>query len=79
VDLRLLGFGLRRGTIADTALEAQPWLLTSLVVMLLSGFALFLSESVKCYYSTPFWIKMTSLALAIVFHRHNPTHGNVSG
>jgi hypothetical protein len=28
---------------------------------------LFLSESIKCYYSFPFWVKMTSLLLVIVF------------
>jgi hypothetical protein len=35
--------------------------------MLISGALLFLSESVKCYYSTAFWFKMTSLLLAILF------------
>jgi hypothetical protein len=32
-----------------------------------SGVLLFLAESVKCYYSAAFWIKMTALLLAIVF------------
>ncbi|MBI3263423.1 MAG: hypothetical protein HYZ58_09770 [Acidobacteria bacterium] len=67
VDLRLLGLGLRRQPVAHVAREAQPWLVGSLVVMLSTGVALFLSESIKCYYSTPFWVKMTSLLLAIVF------------
>jgi hypothetical protein len=67
VDLRLLGLGLRRESVRDVARHAEPWLAGSLVVMLSSGVALFLSESIKCYYSTPFWVKMTSLALAIVF------------
>ncbi len=35
--------------------------------MLVTGLALFVSEAIKCYYSTPFWVKMTSLALAILF------------
>ena len=35
--------------------------------MIITGSLLFLSESVKCYYSNPFWIKMGALALAIVF------------
>jgi len=35
--------------------------------MLITGFALFSSEATKCYYSTPFWVKMTSLALAMAF------------
>jgi hypothetical protein len=67
VDLRLLGFGLRNQRIADVARAAFPWLVGSLIVMLLTGTGLFLSEPTKCYYSDPFWVKMTSLALAIVF------------
>jgi uncharacterized protein DUF6644 len=67
VDLRLLGFGLRRQRIADVARDAFPWLVGSLVVMLVTGIGLFLSEPTKCYYSTPFWIKMGSLLVAIIF------------
>src|SRR6185436_18235268 len=51
VDLRLLGLGLRRQALADVAREIQPWLIAGLSVMIVSGVALFLSESVKCYYS----------------------------
>lgn len=67
LDLRLLGFGLRRQSISEVAREAQPWLVGSLIVMLVTGIALFVSEPTKCYYSIPFWWKMSSLALAIVF------------
>jgi uncharacterized membrane protein YhdT len=67
VDLRLLGLGLTRQPVSELAEDAQPWLVTSLIVMLATGVALFLSESTKCYYSTPFWVKMYSLALAILF------------
>jgi hypothetical protein len=67
VDLRLLGLGLKRQTVADVARDAQPILVWSLATMLTTGFALFVSEAIKCYYSTPFWVKMTSLALAILF------------
>jgi hypothetical protein len=35
--------------------------------MLSTGVALFLSESIKCYYSTPFRVKMISLLLAVCF------------
>jgi hypothetical protein len=37
VDLRLLGFGLRDQRIADVARNAFPWLVGSLIVMLLTG------------------------------------------
>jgi uncharacterized protein DUF6644 len=67
VDMRMLGLGLKNQRIADVARNAFPWLVGSLVVMLLTGIGLFLSEPTKCYYSTPFWVKMTSLALAILF------------
>lgn len=67
VDLRLFGLGLRWQPIALVAREAQPWLVGSLVVMVASGMPLFLSEAVKCYYSPPFWVKMSALCLAILF------------
>lgn len=67
VDLRLLGLGLRRQTVTEVARDAQPALVWSLVTMLATGFGLFVSEAIKCYYSTPFWVKMSSLALAILF------------
>jgi uncharacterized membrane protein YhdT len=67
VDLRLLGLGLRHQRIKDLARDAQPWLNRSLAVMLITGVGLFLSEPTKCYYSSPFWFKMWSLALAITF------------
>ena len=67
VDLRLLGVGLRHQRIRDLARDAQPWLNRSLVVMVVTGVALFLSESTKCYYSSAFWFKMTSLLLATIF------------
>ena len=67
VDLRLLGFGLREQRIAEVARAATPWLVGSLLVMLLTGMTLFLSEATKCYGSAAFWVKMTSLGLALLF------------
>ncbi len=67
VDLRLLGLGMKRQSVAQVARDARPWLMGSLIVMLMTGILLFLSESVKCYYSKAFWFKMEALTLAIVF------------
>jgi hypothetical protein len=67
VDLRLLGVGLRKQPVAELAAAVQPWLLGSLTLMVTSGTLLFLSEAVKCYYSFPFWVKMTSLFLVLIF------------
>jgi hypothetical protein len=67
VDLRLLGLGLKNQPVADVARNAFPGLAGSLLVMVATGIPLFLSEPIKCYYSTPFWIKMASLVLATLF------------
>ena len=66
LDLRLLGVGLRQ-PIREIARDVRPWMLGSLVVMLVTGMALFLSESIKCYYSQSFWVKITTLPVAIAF------------
>jgi uncharacterized protein DUF6644 len=67
VDFRLLGLGLRRQPVSELARDAQPWVIGGVLFMIASGIPLFLAESIKCYYSFAFWIKMTALALAIVF------------
>jgi hypothetical protein len=66
LDLRMLGVGLRQ-PIAEVARDARPWLVASVVVMLLTGTALFLSESIKCYHNTSFWVKITTLPIALLF------------
>ena len=48
------------------AREARPYLIGALTAMILTGVPLFLSEAVKCYYSTAFWIKITALPIALV-------------
>jgi len=67
VDLRLLGLGLRDQPLRQLARDAQPWLVGALLVMIGTGVALFLSESIKCYYSTAFRVKMATLPMAILF------------
>jgi hypothetical protein len=67
VDLRLLGVGLSRQPVAQLSANTQPWLLGSLILMVTSGSLLFLSEAIKCYHSFPFWVKMTSLFLVLLF------------
>jgi len=67
VDLRLLGFGLKRQPAAQLLRDAEPWLIGGLVVMVTSGVLLFTSEAIKCYYSSAFWTKMTFLFPALVF------------
>ena len=67
LDLRLLGLGLRNQPITKLARYARPWLIGSIVVMLVTGGALFASEAIKCYYNTSFWVKITTLPVALLF------------
>lgn len=67
VDLRLLGLGLTSQRVSSLARQVQPWLTGAVVVLLATGLPLFLSEAVKCYYNDAFWVKVTTLPVAIVF------------
>jgi hypothetical protein len=67
VDMRMLGFGLKKTSVAQLARDAQPYVTGSLLVMLATGIALYTSEATKCYASVAFWIKMISLLLAMIF------------
>ncbi|MGA3044296.1 MAG: DUF6644 family protein [Bryobacteraceae bacterium] len=67
VNLRLLGFGVRRQPAAQLWRDTWPWLVGSLAVMLTSGMLLFASEATKLYYHGAFWVKMISLLLAMLF------------
>ncbi len=81
VDLRLLGTGVRGQPVSVVARHVRPWLVGALSAMIVTGGLLFLSEAVKCYYNTSFWVKMTTLAVAIVFTftvRERVTHRNAA-
>ncbi len=67
VDLRMVGAGLTRTPVALLARQARPWLAAGVITMLASGLLLFLSEAIKCYYSQAFWVKITTLPLALLF------------
>jgi hypothetical protein len=67
VDLRLLGLGLRRRSVAEVAVGAQPLLMCSLVVMLITGYMLFTTQALRYYYNAAFWFKMIALFFAVLF------------
>ena len=67
VDLRMLGTGLRRQSVAELARAARPWLVASLLGMAATGIPLFMSEAVKCYHNPAFWIKITTLPIALLY------------
>ena len=67
VDLRLLGFGMRRQPVSRLAGQMAPFASLGIGVMLLTGIPLFLSEALKCYVNVAFWFKIGFLLAALVF------------
>jgi hypothetical protein len=68
VDARLLGFGFRNQKVADVAAAARPWLIGSLILIVVTGYGMFSSLAAgKYYWNIGFWLKMYFLAAAIVF------------
>lgn len=67
VDMRLLGAGLKGQRIAHVSARVRPYLVAGIAVMIATGVPLFLSEAVKCYYNTSFWVKMATLPLALTY------------
>jgi hypothetical protein len=72
VDLRLLGFGMRRAPVSSVVAQVVPWTLTGFAFMLITGSMLAWSEPLKLYHSPFFRWKLAFLALAglnaLVFH-----------
>ncbi len=66
VDLRLLGRGVTWASIPDLARAAQPWLVWSFVVLVLTGIPQMTSTALKQYYSPFFWWKMEALFVGVV-------------
>jgi len=67
VDLRLMGLGLKGRSPSELWRAARPWMIGAIAAMILTGVPLFLSEPIKLYYSDSFWVKMTTLPIAIAF------------
>ena len=67
VDLRLLGRGFSQQPIANVARDARPWLMGSLVAMVVTGVPQFISLATKEYESPYFRWKMLLLLIALIF------------
>ena len=67
VDFRLLGIGISGVAPADLTQRARPFLLAAIAGLLATGIPLFLSEAIKCYYNTSFWVKMGGLFVILIF------------
>jgi hypothetical protein len=68
VDARLLGFGFRNQKVSEVAAAARPWLIGSLILIIVTGYGMFSSLAAgKYYWNFGFWWKMYFLAAAIIF------------
>ena len=81
VDLRLLGFCFTSQKISIIAKGTNPYLIGSLILMFSSGIPLALSEMLKLDYNFSFWVKVSALAIAVLFTftLHNRISSNDEG
>jgi uncharacterized membrane protein len=68
LNLRLCRLMMKSQPTHQVARDLAPWAWWSLVVILVSGVMLFLSEAMKCYASKPFQVKITFLFVAVIYH-----------
>ncbi len=68
VDLRLLGVGMRRQTSAQLVTDTAPWTLLGLVMIVITGPMIFLSDPVLYLYNEAFRFKITMLIIYIIFN-----------
>jgi len=68
VDISLLGWGLPRKTASRLLQSTGLWTLVGLVLVIFSGFLIFLSDPAHYLINEAFLLKITCLTLAIVFN-----------
>ncbi len=67
VDLRLLNAVLRHLPPAEVLRETRLWMAGSILLMVSTGIPLFLSQAVRYYFNTSFWIKIGGLIIVVLF------------
>jgi hypothetical protein len=79
VDLRLLGFGMRRTQVSSVVAQVLPWTFFGLAFMFITGSLLAWAEPLKLYRSVFFPWKLLFLAIAVLnallFHYTRLTPG----
>jgi hypothetical protein len=68
VDLRLMGYGMKKQSAADLIGYLEPWIIVSLLIMLVSGVPMFMSEAVKASAISAVFYKLVLLTLAVIIH-----------
>ena len=68
VDLRLMGLGMKRQTAAQLVKDTAPWTLVGLVMILITGPLIFLSDPLLYIYNASFRYKIGALLFGILFN-----------
>ena len=82
VDLRLLGLGLKGVPVKTLARDMSPWMTRSLVLIIVTGVGMFVSESLRYYGNAAFTAKMAAFVVALAFTygiRRRWTSADVTG
>ena len=66
-DLRLLNVVLRDIPSNVVTDNAHKWFKVALTVQLITGFFMLAGVATKCYHNPFYWVKMTALAIGVVF------------
>ena len=67
VDLRLLGSDVGDPSLGQTAHDAQPWLIGSLIGLTVTGIPQIMTNALREYHSYLFWTKMAILCVALIY------------
>jgi hypothetical protein len=67
VNLRVLGLGKRYLPAAQMARQLEPWMLASLLSLIVTGVPMAFSEPMKCFESYSFPIKMLLILVGIAY------------
>jgi hypothetical protein len=82
-DLRMLGVGMRRQSIAKVATELAPYTIWAAVLTIATGILLFLSEVMKCYENAAFpwkmWFLLAGILLYLFVQRRITAPGSRAG
>ena len=68
MSMRLFGLFLKQEPVSQVAKSLGRWTLLGLILTLITGAGLFSGETMRLYDSGPFWIQMTFLFFALIFH-----------
>jgi hypothetical protein len=68
MSMRLFGMFMADTSLSQVAQWLGRWTVMGLILTIITGIGLFSGETMRLYNSGPFWIQMTLLFFALIFH-----------